>query len=132
MKKHLRKLLAFAFIPLILSSCKNDETNQTNNSTDNNQVETNNNENNENNANNGGNENTNNGEGENTNNGGNENTNNGGNNNNDNQPKEVEIGEVYSSLTWDVTVNDMLEQAIGDLSDKVPVFIAPSYEAEVC
>lgn len=137
MKKHLRKLLAFAFIPLILSSCKNDETNQTNNSSENNQVETNNNENNENNANNG-NENTNNGEGENTNNGNentnngeNENTNNGENNNNDDQPKEVEIGEVYSSLTWDVTVNDMLEQAIGDLSDKVPVFIAPSYEAEV-
>ena len=129
MKKHLRKLLTLAFIPLILSSCKNEETNQTNNSNDTNQVETNNNENenNENNTNNGenGNENTNNGEGENINNG--ENTN----NNNDDKPKEIQIGVTYSSLTWDDTVNEMLKKAIGDLADKIPAFIAPSYDAEL-
>ena len=59
MKKHLKRLFALAFIPLILTSCK-EEQNQNNNSNDTNQTESNSeNENNTNNGENG------NGEGEN-------------------------------------------------------------------
>ena len=110
MKKHLRKLLALAFIPLILSSCKNDENNQNSNSDSNKQTEMNNNENNENNINNDNNE--------------------GGSNNND-TPEEIEISKIYRTNLWDDQVNRVAEKAVGNMYTKIPAFIATRYESEV-
>lgn len=146
MKKHFKKLLALALIPLMLLSCKDDGTIQVNNSNDTNQTEinsnetntnngeenTNNNENENNNTNEG--ENTNNGEGENANNGEGENSNTENNGNIQEDPpaeKEVQIGKVYRSNTWDDHVNKMAKKAIGNLYEKIPVFIANNYETRL-
>ena len=160
MKKNLKKLLALALIPFIFSSCKDDGNVQNNNLNENTQTELNNsneNENNasnnegenvntnegENNTNNGentgtneGENNTNNGEDENNNNGEGENSNtenNNGNNEENNPPaeKEVEIGKVYRSNLWDDHVNKMAKKAVGDLYEKIPVFIATNYETRL-
>lgn len=107
MKKHLKRLFALAFIPLILSSCKNEEQNQDNNSNDINQTESNN---------------------------GNENTNNGENENNQNQdpPKEeIQISKLYKFNVWDEQLDDVAKKAVGDSYVKIPKFIATRYETEV-
>lgn len=107
MKKHLKRLFALAFIPLILSSCKNEEQNQNNNSNDTNQTESNN---------------------------GNENTNNGENENNQNQdpPKEeIQISKLYKFNVWDEQLDDVAKKAVGDSYVKIPKFIATRYETEV-
>ena len=44
-------------------------------------------------------------------------------------PKEVKIGEVYTSNYWDITIENMLDTVLGDLSEKVPVFTSQRYEA---
>ena len=115
MKKYLKRLFALAFIPLILSSCDNEEQNQNNNSNDINQTELNN----ENNTNNNGNENANNGEDEN-------------NNQNEDPPKEeIEISKIYRFNVWDEKLDKVAKKAVGDLSEKIPKFIASKYEAEL-
>ena len=101
MKKYL-KLLSLALVPLLLSSCKEEKVI----SGDNNQNNTN--------------ENTNNGE---NNNNGNE----GGKNQNNDTPKDIEVGQFYESVTWDATVDKMAKEAVGDLWNKIPKFIAPEY-----
>lgn len=44
-------------------------------------------------------------------------------------PKEVKIGEVYTSNYWDITIKNMLEMVIGDQASKIPEFISTRYEA---
>ena len=44
-------------------------------------------------------------------------------------PKEVKIGEVYTSNYWDITINNMTQKVLGNLWEKVPVFTATRYEA---
>ena len=44
-------------------------------------------------------------------------------------PKDVKIGEVYTSNYWDITIQNMLDTVLGDLSEKVPVFTSQRYEA---
>ena len=44
-------------------------------------------------------------------------------------PKDVKIGEVYTSNYWDITINNMTQTVLGDLWEKVPVFTATRYEA---
>lgn len=44
-------------------------------------------------------------------------------------PKDVKIGEVYTSNYWDITINNMTQIVLGDLWEKVPVFTATRYEA---
>ena len=44
---------------------------------------------------------------------------------------EIKIGEIYKSNTWDKKINKMAERAVEDLWEKIPVFIAPDYEAVV-
>ncbi|MCR5308707.1 MAG: hypothetical protein K6E21_01165 [Bacilli bacterium] len=109
MKRYLRKLLTLAFIPLMLASCK-DDVSEVNNENTNNDVTENQNENNndENNSN---------------------EENNNGNNEENNTPKKVEVGDIYKSTTWDETIDDMAKTVVGDMYNKIPKFIAPSYEA---
>ncbi len=45
------------------------------------------------------------------------------------QPKDVKIGERYTSNTWDITIKNMLEMVIGDQASKIPEFISTRYEA---
>ena len=41
-----------------------------------------------------------------------------------------EIGETYKSKSWDQIINDMAVRVLGhDAASKIPVFIAPDYEA---
>ena len=114
MKKHLKRLFVLAFIPLILTSCK-EEQNQNNNSNDTNQIELNNgNENNTNNNENG------NGEGENE------------NNQNQDPPKEeIQVSKLYKFNVWDEQLDDVAKKAVGDMYEKIPKFIATRYETEV-
>ena len=120
MKKHLKRLFALAFIPLILSSCK-EEQNQNNNSNNTNQTELNNeNENNTNNNENG------NGEGENTNNGENEN-----NQNQDPPKEEIQVSKLYKFNIWDEKLDEVAKKAVGDMHEKIPKFIATRYETEL-
>ena len=111
MKKYIKRLFALAFIPLILSSCKNEEQNQNNNSNDINQNEPNN----ENNTNN------------------NENTNNGENENNQEDPpkQEIELSKIYKFNVWDDQLDEVVKKGVGDSYDKIPKFIATRYEAEL-
>ena len=44
-------------------------------------------------------------------------------------PKEVKIGEVYTSNYWDLTIKNMTKTVLGDLWEKVPEFTATRYEA---
>ena len=44
-------------------------------------------------------------------------------------PKDVKIGEVYTSNYWDITIENMLDIVLCDLSEKVPVFTSQRYEA---
>ena len=46
-----------------------------------------------------------------------------------NTPKDVKIGEVYTSNYWDITIENMLDIVLCDLSEKVPVFTSQRYEA---
>ena len=44
-------------------------------------------------------------------------------------PKDVKIGEVYTSNYWDLTIKNMTKTVLGDLWEKVPEFTATRYEA---
>lgn len=44
-------------------------------------------------------------------------------------PKEVKIGEAYTSNYWDLTIKNMTKTVLGDLWEKVPKFTATRYEA---
>ena len=47
------------------------------------------------------------------------------------KPVEVEIGKKHLSNSWDEVIEQMVKMTVGDLWEKVPSFIAPSYEAIV-
>ncbi len=44
-------------------------------------------------------------------------------------PKQVEIGEVYRTNVWDITVKNMTKTVLGDLWEKIPEFTSQRYEA---
>lgn len=44
-------------------------------------------------------------------------------------PKDVKIGEVYTSNYWDLTIKNMTKTVLGDLWEKIPEFTATRYEA---
>ena len=44
-------------------------------------------------------------------------------------PKDVKVGEVYTSNYWDITIESMTQKVLGNLWEKVPVFTATRYEA---
>jgi len=44
-------------------------------------------------------------------------------------PKEVAVGEIYTTNVWDEQINKMSQQVVGDLWEKIPVFLATNYEA---
>ena len=44
-------------------------------------------------------------------------------------PKQVEIGEVYKTNVWDITVKNMTKTVLGDLWEKIPEFTSQRYEA---
>lgn len=44
-------------------------------------------------------------------------------------PKDVKIGEVYTSNYWDLTIKNMTKTVLGDLWEKVPEFTTTRYEA---
>ena len=44
-------------------------------------------------------------------------------------PKQIEIGEVYKTNVWDITVKNMTKTVLGDLWEKIPEFTSQRYEA---
>ena len=44
-------------------------------------------------------------------------------------PEEIELDEVYVAHYWDETIKSIAKRALGDSWNKVPDFIAPSYDA---
>ena len=44
-------------------------------------------------------------------------------------PEEIELGEIYEAHYWDETIKSIAKRALGDSWNKVPEFIAPSYNA---
>lgn len=42
-----------------------------------------------------------------------------------------EIGQTYTSSSWDKTIQEMVKLTVGDLANKIPTFIASNYEAIV-
>ena len=44
-------------------------------------------------------------------------------------PKDVQIGEVYKTNVWDITVKNMTKTVLGDLWEKIPEFTSQRYEA---
>lgn len=48
-----------------------------------------------------------------------------------NEIHNVEIGDLYVTHYWDATIKDMIQRALGDSWNKVPEFVAPSYDAQL-
>ena len=43
-------------------------------------------------------------------------------------PEDVKLGELYVAHYWDETIKSVAKRALGDSWEKVPEFIAPSYD----